>query len=48
MPNLSLQQHRHGSIAAAFTFAVPMVFGSALTLATFILVVVLAGFNSWE
>jgi len=38
--SLSLKQHRPGSIADAFTFAVPMVFGSvALTLMTFVLVV---------
>jgi len=33
-------------VAVAFMSAVPMVFGSALTLATFVLVVVLTRFNS--
>jgi len=32
----------------AFTSAVPMVYGLALTLATFILVVVVACFNAWD
>ena len=31
-----------------FTSAVQMIFGLALTLATFILVVVVAHFNSWD
>jgi len=32
----------------AFTSAVQMVFGSALTLATFILILVVARFTSWD
>ena len=31
-----------------FTSAVQMIFGLALTLATFVLVVVVAHFNSWD
>ena len=45
--SLSLKRHCLGSVVVAFTSTVPMVFGSALTLATIVLlVVVLACFNS--
>ena len=45
--------HSNGAILVAadvFTSAVPIVFGSALTMATFVLVVpvVVACFNSWD
>jgi len=46
MLSLSLQQHHRGSIADAFTSAVHMVFRSGLTLVIFVLVVVLACFNT--
>jgi len=45
---LSFLLKRHGSVADAYMSAVPMVFGLALTLATFVLVVVLPRFNSWD
>jgi len=48
MLSLSLQQPRHGRVVDAITSAMPAVFGSALTLATFVLVVVVAHFNSWD
>ena len=37
--SLSLKQHRRGSAVDTLTFAVPMVFGLVLILATFVLVV---------
>jgi len=40
--------HRCGDIAIVFMSAVPMLFGLALTLPTFVLVVVLACFKSWD
>ena len=44
--SLSLKQHRRGSAVDTLTFAVPVVFGLALILATFVLVVVVdAHFN---
>jgi len=49
MLSLSLKRHHHDNVADAFMSAVPMVFSSALTLATFVLVVVVvvvARFNS--
>jgi len=46
--SLSIKWRRHGSRADVFTSAVLMVFGSALILATFVLVVVVAHFNSWD
>ena len=45
---LSLSCHRRGSIADVLTSAVQMVFRSALTLAIFILVVIVARFKSWD
>jgi len=42
----SLKQHPPGSIADAFWSAVPIIFSLALILATFVLVVVVACFNS--
>jgi len=47
MLSLSLKWHaRCGSVAGAFTSGVPRVFGLALTLVTFVLVVLVATFNS--
>ena len=44
--SLSLKQNRRGIAVDTLTFAVPMVFGLALILATFVLVVVVvAHFN---
>jgi len=40
--------HWSSTIVVAFMYAVPMVFGSALTLATFVLVKVLAHYNSCD
>jgi len=48
MLSLSVKQHQRGSMALVFMSAVPIVFGLALTLATFVLVVVVAYFNSWD
>jgi len=55
MLGLLLKRHCPGSIAVAFTFAVPLVFGSALMvfssalrLATFVFVIVVARFNAWD
>jgi len=48
MLSLSLKWHRHGNVAVVFMSAVPMVFSSALTLATFVLVIMVAHFNSWN
>jgi len=46
MLSLSLKPHRRGSKAVVLTSAV--VFGLALTLLTFFLVVVVAQFNTWD
>jgi len=46
--SLSLKQHPRDSIADAFMSAMPMVFGLALTLMTFVSVVVVARFNLWD
>jgi len=49
MLSVSLKRHQLGSIADEFRSAVPNVFGSALTLVTFVsVVVVVACFNSWD
>ena len=45
---LSFKQHRRGRVADAFMSTVPMVYGFALTLVTFVLVVVVTCFNSWD
>jgi len=44
--SLSLKQHRHRSIADVFGVCCAQGFGSALTLVTFNLVVVVVRFNS--
>jgi len=41
---MSLKRHHHDSVVDACTSAVGMVFGSALTLAPFVLIVVVARF----
>jgi len=46
MLSLSLKHHHRGSIAAAFTSAMPVVYGLAFNLVT--LVIVLTCFNSWD
>jgi len=46
--DLSLNWHRHSSVANMFTSAVQVVYGLAITLATFVLVEVVAHFDSWD
>jgi len=46
MLSLSLKGHCRGSVAV--TSAVSIVFSSAVTLATFVFIVVVACFNSWD
>jgi len=46
MLSLPLKWHRPGSVADVFMSAVPMVLGLALTVMTFVLVVVVALFHS--
>jgi len=46
MLSLSFKRHYPGSVTEAFRSARPMVFGLALTLATYVLVVMVARFNS--
>jgi len=48
MLSLSYKWHRHGSLVVMFMSAVPMVFGLALILANFILILVVAHFISWD
>jgi len=47
MLSLSFKQQHRGSVAGVFMSAVPMVFGLAFALLTFVLVVVVARFNAW-
>jgi len=46
--SLSLKWYHRGSVVDAFLSTVTMVFGSALTLVTLVLVVKVAYFNSWD
>jgi len=49
MLSVPLKRHQLGSIADEFRSAVPNVCGSALTLVTYVsVVVVVACFNSWD